>query len=263
MPAAGRSGSRPGSAHTPRWPPGRRRLRRRSRSPLRRENGCPSGRGWRSTPRRPAPRPPQSRSVSMPPSTYRSRLTKVPRASNTCAPVIFILYSSSRRPAHVSLAYSLDRAALSATRVTSGWSCRIEAGRWGVTGPFTMPYHRVRLVRAAGHHQDLPGRHDHADAHGQGLAGHLVPGGEEPGVGLDGALGQVHHVGGHHELLAGLVEADVAVAAHAQQLQVGAAQAADKGGRTGRTRPRRPRPGRWARGCTPAARRCGRTGCAA
>ena len=36
-------------------------------------------------------------------------------------------------------------------------------------------------------------------------------------------------MGGHHELVAGLVEADVAVAAHTQQLQVGAAQAADKG----------------------------------
>ena len=36
-----------------------------------------------------------------------------------------------------------------------------------------------------------------------------------------GALGQVHQMGGLDELPTGLVEADVAVAANAQQLQAG------------------------------------------
>ena len=87
--------------------------------------------------------------------------------------------------------------------------------------------HDVRLVLAADHQQDLTGHHDGLDAHGHGLTGHLVGGGEETGIGLDGTLGEVHHVGLLLEGVAGLVEADVAVMADAQDLDVDAAHVAD------------------------------------
>ena len=48
----------------------------------------------------------------------------------------------------------------------------MEAGIPWCTGPFTMPYTASALIRARWpHHQDPPGVHNHADAHGQGLAG--------------------------------------------------------------------------------------------
>ncbi len=55
------------------------------------------------------------------------------------------------------------------------------------------------------------------------MGGHLVDGGEEALVGLPGGLGQLHDVGEGAEGGAGLVEADVAVVADAQKLQIHAA----------------------------------------
>mgnify|MGYP003300403364 CR=1 FL=1 len=85
------------------------------------------------------------------------------------------------------------------------------------------------LVLAGGDQQDLAGVHDGADAHGVGLTGHIVLGGEEALVGLDGLLGQIDAVGAHGEVIGGLVEADVAVVADAQQLQIHAADSLDDG----------------------------------
>ena len=48
-------------------------------------------------------------------------------------------------------------------------------------------------------------------------------------LGVDGALGQVHHVGLLDKVVAGLVKADVAIAADAQQLQADIAHRADIG----------------------------------
>ena len=59
--------------------------------------------------------------------------------------------------------------------------------------------------------------------HGERLLGHIVPGGEETGVGIDGALSQVHYVGGLDKDPAGLIEANMAVVAHTQQLEVNSA----------------------------------------
>ena len=56
------------------------------------------------------------------------------------------------------------------------------------------------------------------------MAGHLITALKETLVGLNGTLGQIHHVGLQAEVVAGLVEGDVAVMAHAQQLEVNAAQ---------------------------------------
>ena len=62
--------------------------------------------------------------------------------------------------------------------------------------------------------------HDGADAHGERLARHVVDAVEETAVGLDGGLGQVNAVGALDEGVAGLVEADVAVVADAEELEV-------------------------------------------
>ena len=56
------------------------------------------------------------------------------------------------------------------------------------------------------------------------MAGHLITALKETLVGLNGTLGQIHHVGLQAEVVAGLVEGDVAVMAHAQQLEVNATQ---------------------------------------
>ena len=50
---------------------------------------------------------------------------------------------------------------------------------------------------------------------------------EETLVGIDGGVGQLDIVGAVDELIAGLIEADVAVGAQAQQLQVSAAKRSD------------------------------------
>ena len=88
--------------------------------------------------------------------------------------------------------------------------------------------HDLGLAGAVDHHQHLAGLHNGLDAHGVGLLGHQVyVAVKEALVGLDGLLGQVHTVGLQLKGLARLVEADVAVVADAQQLQVDAAHAVD------------------------------------
>ena len=79
------------------------------------------------------------------------------------------------------------------------------------------------LGQTVGHHQHLAGLHDGLDAHGVGLFGHKVlVAVKEALVGLDGGGGQVNAVGLQLKGFARLVEADVAVGAKAQQLQVDA-----------------------------------------
>ena len=85
------------------------------------------------------------------------------------------------------------------------------------------------LGLAGGEEQHFVGRHDIGDAHGVCVFRNFIDGGEEAGVGLDGALSQGYAVGIADELFAGLVEADVSVAADAQKLQVNAAHGADQG----------------------------------
>ena len=84
------------------------------------------------------------------------------------------------------------------------------------------------LGQTVGHHQHLAGLHDGLDAHGVSLLGHeVLVAVKEALVGLDGGGGQVHAVGLQLKGFARLVEADVAVGAKAQQLQVDAAHAVD------------------------------------
>ena len=92
-------------------------------------------------------------------------------------------------------------------------------GHLGSDRPEEGAANDIGLVGAVGDHEDLLGRHDGADAHGVGLAGHVVNGIEQAGVGVDGALRQLDAVRFLGELRRGLVEADVAVVAQAQKLQ--------------------------------------------
>ena len=62
--------------------------------------------------------------------------------------------------------------------------------------------------------------HDVSHAHGHGIAGHVVTAGEEAGVGVDGALVQHFLVSVIVKGIARLVEANMAVSAHAQKLDV-------------------------------------------
>ena len=82
----------------------------------------------------------------------------------------------------------------------------------------------IVLGSTAGHDDDLAGVQNGAHAHRECLLGHIVLGGEEAGVGLDGGGGQVGEVSGRIELITGLVEADVTVLTDTQNLQVNAAQ---------------------------------------
>lgn len=84
------------------------------------------------------------------------------------------------------------------------------------------------LVGAGGHHQNPLSLHDVTHAHGVSVGGNLVDGGEEALVGVAGALGEGHLVGAQGEVVVGLVEADVAVDAQTQQLQVDAAEVGDQ-----------------------------------
>ncbi len=109
-----------------------------------------------------------------------------------------------------------------------GCICRMEPGHSGVTGPETTAFDRLGLGQAVGHHQHLAGLHDGLDAHGVGLLGHQIfVAVKEALVGLDGGFGQIDAVGLQLKRIARLVEADVAVRAEAQQLQVDAAHAVD------------------------------------
>ena len=85
----------------------------------------------------------------------------------------------------------------------------------------------LSLALAGGQEKNLLCSHNISDAHGVGLLRNLVDGGKEACVCLDGALSQVHAVSFHDELLAGLIEADVSVAADSEKLQVNASHGLD------------------------------------
>ena len=61
------------------------------------------------------------------------------------------------------------------------------------------------------------------------MGGNVVPGSKEAGVGVDGGSGQRHLVGALDESVRRLVEADVAVGAEGQQLEISAAEGVDDG----------------------------------
>ena len=103
------------------------------------------------------------------------------------------------------------------------------AGGLGLDGTEETVLHRLCLVLAVAHQQHPLGLHDGADAHGVGVGGHVLPLGEEALVGVDGGIGEFHVVGTLGEGVRRLVEADVAVGAKAQQLQIRAAKAVDDG----------------------------------
>ena len=80
----------------------------------------------------------------------------------------------------------------------------------------------LRLVRAAGDQQDPLGLHNGLHTHGVRLPGHLCLVFKEAGVCGDGALRQGHLMGAAGKAAVRLVEADVGVAADAQQLKIDA-----------------------------------------
>ena len=85
----------------------------------------------------------------------------------------------------------------------------------------------VFFVAAQGQQHDLPGLHDGADAHGNGLARHLTLRLEKALVGLNGAVGEADDLGAVAKVVRRLVKADVAVASDAQQLEINAARLPD------------------------------------
>ena len=83
--------------------------------------------------------------------------------------------------------------------------------------------HDLRLVFATHHNEHLLGGHDGANAHGVCLARHFVGGIKQAAVRVNGGFREVNAVGFLREFRRRLVEADVAVVAQAQKLQVNAA----------------------------------------
>ena len=94
------------------------------------------------------------------------------------------------------------------------------SGNLGGHGAAEGLVENLLLVGAGGYQNHLPGCHHGADAHGVSSGGNLVNGVEEALVGLTGNLLQLYLMGHGREMVGGLVEADVAVVANAQQLQV-------------------------------------------
>ena len=73
---------------------------------------------------------------------------------------------------------------------------------------------------AAGGKEDFFCLHNGAYSHGNRLPRHLGAMGKKAGIGLDGGLGKVYHMGKFREMAAGLVKPNVAVVADAQQLDI-------------------------------------------
>ena len=116
-----------------------------------------------------------------------------------------------------------------------------EAGGDGVGDrPLDGPLHDRRLVLAEGQEHDLAGVEDGADAHRQGLVRHVLL--AEETAGRVAARHRVERDQARPAVAgrAGLVEADVAGAADAQDLQVDAAGPADLLLVTRRSSPRPP-----------------------
>jgi len=101
------------------------------------------------------------------------------------------------------------------------------AGGLGLDGAEEAVLHSLSLACAVADQQDPLCLHDGADAHGVGMGGNILTLLKETLVGVDGGVGQLHMVGAVDELVAGLVEADVAVGAQAQQLQVSTTKGLD------------------------------------
>lgn len=80
-----------------------------------------------------------------------------------------------------------------------------------------------------GEEEDFFSLHDCFDTHGEGVFWDVVGGGEEAGVGGDCGLGEGSVGGVFREMVGGLVEADVAVCADAEDLEVDAAGLFDFG----------------------------------
>lgn len=123
----------------------------------------------------------------------------------------------------------LDSAASSATTETSVCSWRMEAGHARGHRAEERLTDDVRLVFARNHNYDAAREHDGLHAHRVRLARHVVRGLKKALVGLDGGLGQIDAVRALGEIFVRLVEADVPVQAHAEQLQVDAARGPDRG----------------------------------
>ena len=85
----------------------------------------------------------------------------------------------------------------------------------------------VGLARAGGQQQRVAGPQDRAQALGDGVGGDLIGGVEETGVVDDGLRVQGFHPGQGVQGARRLIEADVAVGAHAEQLDVDAAGVGD------------------------------------
>ena len=85
----------------------------------------------------------------------------------------------------------------------------------------------VRLVFARNDENDAACEHDGLHAHGVRLTRHIIGRGEKALVRLDGGLGEVDAVRALGEIVVRLVEADVTVETHAEQLEVDAARGAD------------------------------------
>ncbi len=124
--------------------------------------------------------------------------------------------------------------------VTSGWSWITDAGRDADTGPFDGPRDSLRLRLPEGEQHEFPRIEDRAEALRQAVPGHLLGAVEEPGVVGAGGVGEGLHAGAGGERRARLVEADVAGAADAEDLQVDAAgipnrRLVPRAGRLGRT----------------------------
>lgn len=93
----------------------------------------------------------------------------------------------------------------------------MEAGTSGVTGPSMGLCKSVSLVCAAGYQKHFLGLHDGLDTHGVCLTGNVLLFLEETFVGVDGAGGQIYAVSLLREMVAGLVETDMAVASKPQR----------------------------------------------
>ena len=99
------------------------------------------------------------------------------------------------------------------------------AGAHGGDGAFHEARDGILLALAEGEEDDPLGVHDGANAHGDGLGGHLFDASveEQAGVVVDGLLGEHLGVRAAGEGAPGLIEGDVAIGADAEELDVDAA----------------------------------------
>lgn len=92
------------------------------------------------------------------------------------------------------------------------------AGR--LNGPEAHVVHGLGLLLTVGDDEHHVGVHDRLDAHGIGLTGHILDVVEQAAVRFDRALGKIDAVRALGEAGVGLIEADVAVVADTEELQI-------------------------------------------